>query len=124
MHSRGAFRGTNSFGDLLVRQSLGHPKAEDFTLRGRQTLDRGPQSPLCLVVHNRIQRVVLGRGVVFLDLMSVAPTLFRAPSVEQKPTLDREQPRPERALASKSAERVEGPNERVLYQFIHLGPLT
>ncbi len=82
------------------------------------------QSLLCFIGHHAVERIEPGRRIAVLDLRVIATPLLRPSTIDEQAPLDREQPRSERALAAKSIDRREGPDERVLHQLIDIGAFT
>src|SRR5689334_3041376 len=76
VHPGGPFRRAHRLGDFLVRQSFSYSKRKDLLLRRRQAFDRPSHSQLGLVGHDVVERVVLGRRIVFLDLDAIATSLL------------------------------------------------
>src|SRR4051812_43615041 len=111
MHSRRPFSGAHRFGDFLVRQAFRHSQSENFFLRWRQLPDRLLKPLLCFVRDHRIQRIVLCRRIVFLHFIPIPSSLLGAFPIDEQSTLNREQPRSERAVTAKAIERVECSNE-------------
>jgi hypothetical protein len=65
-----------------------------------------------------VQRIIRGGDIALLNLDSVAPPLLRPTPVEKQAARDREQPGAKRARSAKPIERLKGPDEGVLYQFL------
>ena len=82
------------------------------------------QSLLCLIGNHAVERIEPGCRIAVLDLRVIAPPLLRPSTIDEQAPLDREQPRAKRALAAKSIDRREGPDERILHQLIDVCAFT
>src|SRR6266516_150892 len=114
-----SFRGTYHFRNLLVRQTLLHPQREDLTLRGRKPGERFSYALLYLLRDEPIEGSVLTNVIRFLHGNRFPTPAFRPSSIQHQPPLDREEPRPEGAFATKRIERCKRSNEGILHQLLY-----
>lgn len=124
--SCGPLRTSQHFGNLLVRQPLGHPQREHVALHRRERRDRLPDSPGGLFRHDRIESVERCCRVCLSNLRIVPSSSCSPPTIKYQAPLDREEPGSDRAVRPEALDCRERPNERVLYEFFHfiVHPLT